>query len=110
METRGVECGHHVEEEGVRVIVERLVVQEQLGHQTEVLTVGLTEGIGRDLACHLMLPKEHTAVVHLVLAAINLKEGQCLLPIDLVPRRVVEVTLGLEGSSTHTCGRQAVGL
>ena len=38
----GVVClGHDVEEEGLHVVVQRLVVQEQLGQETEVLAVDL---------------------------------------------------------------------
>ena len=39
MAALAVRLGHHVEEKGVHVEVERLVLQEQLGHETEVLTV-----------------------------------------------------------------------
>ena len=35
----GVGGGHHVEEEGFHIVVERLVVEERLGDQTKVLTV-----------------------------------------------------------------------
>ena len=35
----GVGGGHHVEEERLDVVVERLVVEERLGDQTKVLTV-----------------------------------------------------------------------
>ena len=46
MEPRGVKLGHDIEQEGVCVVVESLVVQEQLGYQTEVLAVCLTDGRG----------------------------------------------------------------
>lgn len=32
---------HHIEEEGISVIVESLVVQKHLGHQAQVLCIGL---------------------------------------------------------------------
>ena len=34
-----VVLGEHIEEEGLHVVVQRLVVQKQLGQQTQVLTV-----------------------------------------------------------------------
>ena len=38
----GVVClGHDVEEEGLHVVVQRFVVQEQLGQETQVLAVDL---------------------------------------------------------------------
>lgn len=33
--------GHHVEEEGLHVVVERLMVQEEFGQKTQVLAVDL---------------------------------------------------------------------
>jgi hypothetical protein len=36
-----VALGHDVEEKGLHVIVEGLVIQEELGHQAEVLAVDL---------------------------------------------------------------------
>lgn len=42
-----VHLTEHVEEEGVHVVVQRLVVQEQLGQQAQVLAVHLwTKGTG----------------------------------------------------------------
>ena len=53
-----VDLAQDVEEEGVDVEVERLVVEKQLGHETQVLAV------------------------ELVLAAINLEHGQRALPVE----------------------------
>ena len=50
-QTSVVTLAHHVEEEGVSVVVERLVVEEELGEEAEVLRV------------------------RLVLAAVDLEEG-----------------------------------
>ena len=44
MASLGVGDGHHVEEEGLHVEVERLVVQEELGQQAEVLAVLFVPG------------------------------------------------------------------
>jgi hypothetical protein len=44
----GVGRGHHVEEERLDVVVERLVVQEHLGKETQILAVDLGEGEGQD--------------------------------------------------------------
>ena len=41
----GVGDGHDVEEEGLHVEVERLVVQEELGQQAEILAVLFVPGI-----------------------------------------------------------------
>ena len=44
MEAKLVIFRHDIEEEGICVVVEGLVIQEHLGHQTQVLCVSL---IGR---------------------------------------------------------------
>lgn len=55
VEALAVILGHDVEEEGVCVIVQRLVVQEALGQQTQVLGVALeaagSGALGRELPC-----------------------------------------------------------
>ena len=68
--TSVVTLAHHVEEEGVRVVVERLVVQEQLGKQAQVLGVVL------------------------VLASVYFKEGNRVLSVDLIPRGILMDALG----------------
>ena len=65
-----VHLAHHVEEEGVRVVVERLVVQEELGQQAQVLGVVL------------------------VLASVYLEEGNGVFPVDLIARWVLVNALG----------------
>lgn len=60
---------HAVEEEGVDVVVERLVVEEQLAQQTEIPAPGA-------------LP-----------AAVNLEEADVLVAVDFVARRVHERAL-----------------
>ena len=65
-----VHLAHHVEEEWVRVVVERLVVQEQLGQQAQVLGVVL------------------------VLASVNFKEGNGILSVDLIPWGILVDALG----------------
>ena len=65
-----VVLGQDVEEEGLHVIVERLVVQEELGQEAQVLAV--------DLARH----------------AVHLEDGEVVLAVDLVRRRVVPEALG----------------
>lgn len=71
MEAPRVELGHDVEEERVGVVVERLVVQEQLGQQAEVLRVVF------------------------VLPTVDLEEGYGVVSVDLVARRMAQVALGL---------------
>ena len=61
---------HDVEQEGVGVVIERLVIEKELGEETQVLRVGL------------------------VLAAVDLEEGDLVLPVDLVARRVPQPALG----------------
>ena len=50
MEAVGVVLGHDVEEEGVSVVVEGLVIQEQFGQQAEVLSIRLWER-GEEYVC-----------------------------------------------------------
>lgn len=40
-----IRFGHNVEEEGLDVVVERLMIEEHLGEQAEVLTVDLGESV-----------------------------------------------------------------
>ena len=61
----------HVEEKRLDVIVERLVIAEELGEQTQVLTVQL----------------RHVAV--------HLEHRQLVVSVDLIGRRVPQVTLRL---------------
>lgn len=70
MEAAVVELSHHVEQEGVRVVVESLVVEEELGQQTEILSVAF------------------------VLPAVDLEERNRLFPVNLVTRRVPKVAFG----------------
>ena len=60
-----------VKEEGLDVVVQRLVVQEELGQQAQVLAV------------------------HLVVLAVHLKHAQAAVAVDFVPRRVAQVALAL---------------
>ena len=46
VETEQVVLSHDVEEEGIRVIVESLVIQKQFCQQAQVLGIGLGEGGG----------------------------------------------------------------
>jgi hypothetical protein len=59
-----VPLGHHIEEERVDVVVERLVVEEELGEQAEVLAKGARA------------------------RAVDLEDGDVAAPVDLVARRV----------------------
>ena len=59
----------HVEQEQVHVVVQRLVVQEQLGQEAQVLAV------------------------HLLLAAVNLEHRHAVVPVNLVARRVQQLVL-----------------
>mmetsp|Transcript_41598 Transcript_41598/g.106452 ORF Transcript_41598/g.106452 Transcript_41598/m.106452 type:complete len:349 (+) Transcript_41598:700-1746(+) len=61
---RGVVLREDVEQEGVHVVVERLVVQEELGEVAQVLAV------------------------HLLLAPVHLKHGDVAVAVDLVAGRV----------------------
>mmetsp|Transcript_26858 Transcript_26858/g.46853 ORF Transcript_26858/g.46853 Transcript_26858/m.46853 type:complete len:210 (-) Transcript_26858:65-694(-) len=66
-----VHLAQHVEQERVHVVVERLVVQEELGEQAQVLAV------------------------ELVGLAVHLPQGEVLVAVDLAPRRVPPATLRL---------------
>ena len=62
-----VALAHHVEQERVGVVIQGLVVEEQLGQEAQILSVGL------------------------VLAAVDLKERNVALPVDFVARRMSEI-------------------
>lgn len=70
MEAARVVLGHHVEQERVCVVVERLVVQKQFRQETQVLGVAL------------------------VFAAINLEKRDGRLAVDLVARRMPQIAFG----------------
>ena len=58
MTTFGVVLREHVKQEGLHIVVKRLMVQEELGQQTEILTV-----YGADITVHLKNPpKERVAL------------------------------------------------
>lgn len=61
---------HYVEEERIRVVVQRLVVEEQFGEKTQILSVLF------------------------VLPSVDLKEANLPSSINLVARRMFEETLG----------------
>ena len=63
--------GKDVEEEGFDVVVERLVVEEELGEKTQVLAVDL------------------------VGVAVHFKDGQVVASVNLVGRRVKQSALRL---------------
>ena len=67
-----VPLSQHVEEERLHIKVEGLVLQEELGHEAEVLAV------------------------HLVLLPIHLEEGEPLVAVDLVTRWVAPAADVLE--------------
>ena len=69
MATLVVALAHHIEQEGVCVVVQGLMVQEQLGQQTEVLGI------------------------HFVFTAINFEERNRIFPVDFIARRMFEVAL-----------------
>ena len=69
MEPARVVLGHHVEQERIRVVVQRLVVEKQLRQQAEVLSVAF------------------------VFPPVNLEKADCALAIDLVPGRMAQVAL-----------------
>jgi hypothetical protein len=71
-----VHLGQHVEEERLDVVVQRLVVEEQLRQQTEVLAVDL------------------------VLAAVHLEDGDGSVAVDLVARRMPHLALALGWDGT----------
>ncbi len=74
-----VVLGENVEEERLDVVVQRLVVEEELGEQTQVLTVDL------------------------VRVAVHLEHGQVLAPVNLIRRRVVQTTLLLQEGQRNSC-------
>lgn len=72
VEAARVLFGHHVEEEGRRIVVKRLMVEEEFRQQAEILCVDL------------------------VLAAVDLEEGDGVLSIDFGAGRMIHDTLLLE--------------
>ncbi len=72
-----VPLGQHIEEERFHVKVQGLVFQEEFGHEAEMLAVDL------------------------VLLSVYLKEGQTLMPIDLIPRGMTPTTDPLEQHIDH---------
>mmetsp|Transcript_13304 Transcript_13304/g.30887 ORF Transcript_13304/g.30887 Transcript_13304/m.30887 type:complete len:203 (+) Transcript_13304:529-1137(+) len=66
-----VDFGHHVEVEGVHVVVEGLVVQEELREVAQVLAP------------------------HLGFCAVDLEDGDVISPVDLVARRVSRAPFSL---------------
>ena len=88
----GVGSGHHVEEEGLHVVVERLVVEERLGDQTKVLTVLLvllTTHLKRQLC--VSVDKKNS----------YLKDRELVFSVDLVTRGMFPNAL-LSVSLHHT--------
>jgi hypothetical protein len=61
----------NIKEEGLHVIVERLVIKEELGEQAEILAV------------------------HFIVLSIDLEDGQIVVTVDLVARRVSQIALAL---------------
>ena len=67
MEAVCIELRHNVEEEGIRIVVQSFVVEEQLCKQTQVLRIVF------------------------VFTAVDLEEGDGVLAVYFVPRRMEEV-------------------
>ena len=107
MEAVGVVLGHDVEEEGVSVVVEGLVIQEQFGQQAEVLGIRLWER-GGVCVCARVWGEGREKVdqwcysykTHFVFPSVDLEKGDVVLPIDLVPGRVMDGALGLMSLQT----------
>ena len=68
---------HDIEQEGLHVVVQRLVVEEQLGQQTQILAVDL------------------------VLLAVYFKHRYGSLPVHFISRGMLPHTLGLVKTWTH---------
>ena len=64
MAATAVRLGHHIEEKWLNVEIECLVLQEQLGHQAEVLAVDL------------------------VFFSVHFEHGELVFAVDFVSRRV----------------------
>ena len=60
-----ISLGHHVEEKWLNVEIERLVFQEQLGHQTQVLAVDF------------------------VLFSVHFEHGEMILAVNFISRRML---------------------
>ena len=80
--------GHHVEEEGFHIVVERLVVEERLCDQTKVLAVLLVL-----LTTHLMIYTQWRKNKKTGFAKDHLKDGEFVFSVDLVPRWMFPNTL-----------------
>lgn len=70
METAIVKLSHDVEQKGVRVVIEGLVVEEELRQQTEVLCIAF------------------------VLSAVDFEEGNRVFAVDFVAGRISQVAFG----------------
>lgn len=70
MKAPRIKLGHDIEQEGISVIVEGLVIQKQLGQEAEILGI------------------------HLVLPAVDLEEGNGVLPVDFVAGRMAQIAFG----------------
>lgn len=74
MTTISIVFGHDVEEEGLDVVVQRLRSKEEFREQTQVLAIDR------------------------VLATVNLEEGELLITIDFVARRMLGGTFELQSN------------
>ena len=63
-----ITLAHHIEEEGVCVIIQGLVIKKQLGQEAQVLRV------------------------RFVLSSVNFKERDIILPVNLISWWVSEIT------------------
>ena len=93
MEAKLVVLCHDIEEKGICVIVERLVVQKHLGYQTQVL------GISLCILCVPLVKRYYEGCwdwTHLVFSAVYFKEGYCVFSVDLISRWMTQVAFCLQ--------------
>ena len=77
MKTLSIEFGQDVEHEGIGVVIQGFVIEKQLRQETHLMRVGL------------------------VLPAINFKEGNGSMTIDLIARGMSQCALRLETPIHH---------
>lgn len=70
MKSAIVKLRHDIEQEWIGVVIQRFVIEEELGQEAEILSVAF------------------------VLPSVDFKERDCVLTIDFIARRVSEIAFG----------------
>jgi hypothetical protein len=87
--------GHDVEQERLDVVVERLVVEELLREEAEVLAIDLRAGGGGSVKCHGLSRERGPSRTHLGFPTVDFKHRDLAVAINLVPGRVSHLAFEL---------------